>query len=133
MNDNLLEINNLNVDFETFDGTFSAVRNVSLTLGNNDSIGIIGESGCGKSTMAFATMKYLAKNAKSSGSILFKDKDLLSMSEREMEQYRGNRIAMVFQNPYSSLHPSLTIGYQLDEVSIFHKKLDRTEARKASI
>ncbi|MCK9288319.1 MAG: dipeptide ABC transporter ATP-binding protein [Sphaerochaetaceae bacterium] len=133
MKDNLLEINNLNVDFKTFDGTFSAVRNVSLTLGNNDSIGIIGESGCGKSTMAFATMKYLAKNAKSSGSILFKDKDLLSMSEREMEQYRGNRIAMVFQNPYSSLNPSLTIGYQLDEVSIFHKKLDRTEARKASI
>ncbi|MFA7125296.1 MAG: ABC transporter ATP-binding protein [Sphaerochaetaceae bacterium] len=133
MKDNLLEINNLNVEFETFDGTFSAVRNVSLSLGHNDSIGIIGESGCGKSTMAFATMKYLAKNAKSSGSIIFKDKDLLSMSERELTQYRGNRIAMVFQNPYSSLNPSLTIGYQLDEVSIFHREFDKAEARKATI
>ncbi len=133
MKDNILEIENLNVRFSTFDGLFTAVNNVSLTLGYNESIGIIGESGCGKSTLSFSVMRYLASNAVVDGAIRYKEENLLEKSEREMEKYRGNRIAMVFQNPYSSLNPALTIGFQLDEVSMHHQKLSRKDARKATI
>lgn len=133
MNDNILDINHLHVRFETFDGVFSAVNDVSLTLGHNESIGIIGESGCGKSTLSFAVMRYLANNASIDGSIRFKGEELLEKSEKEMEAFRGNRIAMVFQNPYSSLNPALTIGFQLDEVGIHHQKLSKQMARKATL
>jgi peptide/nickel transport system ATP-binding protein len=133
MNDNILEIENLHVRFSTFDGLFSAVNNVSLNLGYNESIGIIGESGCGKSTLAFTVMRYLATNAQVEGAIRFKGINLLENSEKEMESVRGNRIAMVFQNPYSSLNPSLTIGFQLDEVGMHHQKLSKSQARKATI
>ena len=133
MNDNILDINHLQVRFETFDGVFSAVNDVSLSLGHNESIGIIGESGCGKSTLSFAVMKYLANNASVDGSIRFKGEELLEKSEKEMEAFRGNRIAMVFQNPYSSLNPALTIGFQLDEVGIHHQKLSKQKARHATL
>ena len=96
-------------------------------------MGIIGESGCGKSTLAYATMNYLPSNGTSTGQILFNGEDLLSKPEREIREYRGNRMAMVYQNPYSSLNPSLTIGYQLDEVTIRHRGYTRKQARQASI
>ena len=134
MKDNkILDVDNVSVHFDTFDGIFSAVRNASFSLGYDESIGIIGESGCGKSTLCFTIMRYLAKNAGVEGSINFKGEDLLEKSEKEMEAFRGNRIAMVFQNPDSSLNPALTIGFQLDEVGIYHQKLSRKAARKASI
>lgn len=133
MNDNILEIQNLNVQFKTFEGKFSAVRDVSLTLKRNESIGIIGESGCGKSTLAFSIMRYLAPNAEMDGVLNFNGKDLMENTESEMDKIRGNRIAMVFQNPSTSLNPSLTIGFQLDEVGIMHQKLSKKDARKASI
>jgi peptide/nickel transport system ATP-binding protein len=112
---------------------FSAVNNVSLTLGTNESIGIIGESGCGKSTLSFSIMRYLASNASVDGAIRYKGENLLEKSEQEMGTYRGDRIAMVFQNPYSSLNPALTIGFQLDEVSMHHQKLNKKDARNATI
>ena len=130
MNDNILEIENLHVRFKTFDGLFSAVNNVSLTLGTNESIGIIGESGCGKSTLSFSVMRYLAGNAEVEGAIRYKGENLLEKSEKQMEKYRGDRIAMVFQNPYSSLNPALTIGFQLDEVSMHHQGLSKKKARE---
>lgn len=133
MNNNILDIKNLDVTFETFDGEFSAVNGVSLSIDANESIGVIGESGCGKSTLSFAIMNYLAKNASISGDIYFKGKNLFEASEKELSSIRGNRIAMVFQNPYSSLNPALTIGYQLDEVGIHHQRLSKSDARKASI
>lgn len=133
MNEHVLEVEHLNVVFSTYEGLFSAVRNVSLSLKKDESIGIIGESGCGKSTLAFSIMHYLPPNASVSGNIYFKGENLLEKTERELEAYRGNRIAMVFQNPYSSLNPSLTIGYQLDEVGIYHQNLTKIEAREASI
>lgn len=134
MNDkNILDIDNLSVHFDTFEGTFSAVRNVSFSLHYDESIGIIGESGCGKSTLSFAIMRYLAKNANVDGNIYFKGDSLFEKNEKELQEYRGNRIAIVFQNPDSSLNPSLTIGFQLDEVGIYHQKLSKTAARKASI
>lgn len=133
MNDNILEIEHLNVSFKTFDGEFAAVRDVTLSLGQNESIGIIGESGCGKSTLAYSIMRYVASNAVVEGAIKFKGENLLEKSEQEMGLFRGNRIAMVYQNPSSSLNPALTIGFQLDEVGIFHQKLPKEKARKASL
>jgi peptide/nickel transport system ATP-binding protein len=133
MNDNILDIEHLNVSFKTFEGQFAAVRDVSLSLHNDESIGIIGESGCGKSTLAYSIMRYVASNAVVEGAIRFKGENLLEKSEQEMGSYRGNRIAMVYQNPSSSLNPALTIGFQLDEVGIFHQKLSKEKAREASI
>jgi len=133
MNNKILEIQNLNIHFNTFDGQFSAVRNVSLSLGKNESLGIIGESGCGKSTMAFSIMRYLAPNAEIDGFINFNGDNLVGKTEAEMSKIRGNRIAMVFQNPSTSLNPSLTIGFQLDEVGMVHQNLNKKEARKASL
>jgi len=133
MNNNILNIENLHINFDTFDGEFSAVNDVSFSLGYDESIGIIGESGCGKSTLAFSIMRYLAKNASVRGIINYKGENLLDKTEREMEAYRGNRIAMVFQNPESSLNPSLTIGFQLDEVGIHHQKLSKAKAREATL
>lgn len=133
MNNNILDIQHLHINFDTFDGTFSAVNDVSFSLGYDESIGIIGESGCGKSTLAFSIMRYLAKNASVAGTINYKGENLLDKTEREMEAYRGNRIAMVFQNPESSLNPSLTIGFQLDEVGMRHQKLSKGKAREATL
>ena len=133
MNDKILDIQNLNVNFKTFDGKFSAVRNVSLSLERNEALGIIGESGCGKSTLAFSIMRYLASNAEMDGVLNFNGNDLMEKTEAEMTKIRGNRIAMVFQNPSTSLNPALSIGFQLDEVGIIHQKLNKKKARKATL
>ncbi|MFA5514499.1 MAG: ABC transporter ATP-binding protein, partial [Sphaerochaetaceae bacterium] len=133
MDADILELKNVSVNFETHEGLFSAVKNISLSVKRNQSIGIIGESGCGKSTLSFSVMRYLAHNAILEGSIIFKGEDLSTKSEKELESYRGNRLAMVFQNPYSSLNPALTIGFQLDEVGIKHQRLTKSRARRASI
>lgn len=132
-NEAVLELKNLGIIYETLTDSVVAVRDVNLAIGEKESLGIIGESGCGKSTLAYAIMDYLPSNGRSSGQILFRGEDLLVKSDREMSRYRGNRIAMVYQNPYSSLNPSLTIGYQLDEVTIHHRRYTRRQAREASI
>ena len=129
----VLSIRGLNVRYDTPSGSVAAVRDVSLDIGKKEALGIIGESGCGKSTLSYAILDYLSPNARRSGSIYFNGEDLLLKSQKELEKYRGNRIAMVYQNPYSSLNPSLTIGEQLDEVTRVHRKLSRQEARKESI
>ena len=131
--DALLTLNNVGVDYKTYYGTVVAVRDVSLSLKENEAIGIIGESGSGKSTLAYAVIDYLATNGSSTGEVLFKGENLLTKTRKEMREYRGNRIAMVYQNPYSSLNPSLTIGQQLDEVSLFHRNVSKSEARAASV
>ena len=130
---NILDIQQLNVQYETFNGTFTAIKDVTLSLGENESIGIIGESGCGKSTLAYAIMQYLASNAIISGKIEFRGEDLMGKSDKELSKFRGDRIAMVYQNPYSSLNPALTIGKQLDEVSAYHQKKSKKQAREATL
>ena len=129
----ILEIKDLDVTYSTYYGSVAAVQGVSLEVGGKEAIGIIGESGSGKSTLAYAIMDYLAANGESSGEVLFKGENLSEKSRREMRAYRGDRIAMVYQNPYSALNPSLTIGRQLDEVSLFHRSVGRKEARRLSV
>jgi len=129
----ILDIRNLNVIYETPTGPIVAIRDLSVSLETNQALGIIGESGCGKSTLSYAILDYLPANARRSGSIVFNREDLLLKNDREMQKYRGDRIAMVYQNPYSALNPSLTIGAQLDEVTRIHRGLSRAEARRESI
>ncbi|MFP4212314.1 MAG: dipeptide ABC transporter ATP-binding protein [Alkalispirochaeta sp.] len=129
----ILDVRNLDVVYKTLTEQVVAVKGVTFSVGEREALGIIGESGCGKSTLSYAILDYLPANGKSSGEILFKGENLLDKSAKEMEQYRGNRIAMVYQNPYSSLNPSLTIGYQLEEVTMFHRGYSRKEARELAI
>jgi peptide/nickel transport system ATP-binding protein len=129
----VLEINNLGVEYKTLTDRVIAVKDISLKVGRKEALGIIGESGCGKSTLSYAIMDYLPINGSRFGEILFMGEDLLGKSLKEMESYRGNRIAMVYQNPYSSLNPSLTIGFQLEEVTMFHRGFSRARAREAAI
>lgn len=136
--EHILQVKDLSVTYKTYygsvaAGSVAAVRDVSFNLREDEAIGVIGESGSGKSTLAYAVMDYLSANGASQGEVLFKGEDLLAKSEREMTRFRGDRIAMVYQNPYSSLNPSLTIGQQLDEVTMFHRNASRQEARKASV
>lgn len=133
MNDSLLEVKNLDVKYSTMSGSVAACRNISFNLCKNESLGIIGESGSGKSTMAYALLDYLPSNAERSGEVLFKDENLLEKSSKELQKYRGDRLAMVYQYPYSALNQSLTIGRQLDEVTILHRDYSKKKAREASI
>ncbi len=129
----ILSLEDLSVTYKTHDGPIIAVQNVSIELKQNETIGIIGESGSGKTTLAYSIMGYHAKNASCSGRVVYRGTNLLEMSSRELQQCRGNNIAMVYQNPYSSLNPSLTIGRQLNEVSLCHRNVTAAEAEEDSI
>ncbi|MFO7730837.1 MAG: dipeptide ABC transporter ATP-binding protein [Spirochaetia bacterium] len=129
----VLEIKELDVAYHTLTEMVVALKGVSLAVGKNEALGIIGESGCGKSTLFYAIMDYLPISSSRSGEILFKGEDLVAKTPKQMTAFRGSKIAMVYQNPYSSLNPSLTIGFQLEEVSIFHHGMSRSEARMAAV
>jgi len=136
----ILECRDLCVSYKTRRGDVPAVINFNLKLMPGDAHGIVGESGCGKSTVALAIMNYMGRNgAITGGQILFEGKDLLKYSEEELRQIRGSRIAMVYQEPMASLNPSMTIGEQLAEVPVYHdgveqkEALERAEAMLASV
>jgi peptide/nickel transport system ATP-binding protein len=132
--DNLLEINNLNVEFATERGQLRALRNVDLAIPKGSIVGVVGESGCGKSTMINSIIGLLAHNAAvTSGSIEFEGSNLLQKSAREFRDIRGTRISMVFQDPMTALNPVLSIGTQMidiqyrDSISKAQKKLRSIE------
>ena len=130
----LLEVNNLQTHFPTRAGLVRAVDGVSFYLQRGELLGLVGESGCGKSMTALSIMRLIAPPGKIvGGEILFEGKDLLNFSESEMRQLRGDDIAMIFQDPMTSLNPVFTVGEQIAEALRLHRKLSRKEARLATI
>lgn len=116
----ILTIKDLVIKFQTNDGIVNAVNGFSAELKQDQMLGIVGESGSGKSQTVLAIMQLLAKNAVTSGSILFENKELVNASNKEMQKIRGNKIAMIFQDPMSCLNPYVNIGNQLTEVIFTH-------------
>jgi oligopeptide/dipeptide ABC transporter ATP-binding protein len=129
----LLEIKNLHTYFQTREGLVCAVEGVSFYLDRGELLGLVGESGCGKSIMALSIMRLVAPPGKIvTGEILFEDRDLLQLSNAEMRSMRGNDVAMIFQDPMTSLNPVFTVGEQIAEALRLHRKLSRKDARAAA-
>lgn len=129
----LLDVRNLSVRFKTPEGIVQAVEGLSFALAAGGTLGIVGESGAGKSQTAMAVLGLLARNAQVSGSIRFDDRDLLTLPESQLSKLRGNRIAMVFQDPMTSLNPYLRVEVQIGEVLERHRGLSRSAARAESL
>ena len=131
----LLEIRSLSTQFFTDEGVVRAVENVSFEIYPGEILGIVGESGCGKSVTGLSILRLISipPGRIVNGEILFNGIDLLKLEEKEMEKMRGNEISMIFQEPMTSLNPVLTIGDQIMEAILLHQRLDKTEARKRTI
>ena len=129
----LLDVQQLGVQFQTPDGLVSAVNGINFSLDKGQTLGIVGESGSGKSQSVLAMMGLLATNGRATGKVLYQGKDLISMPTPDLNQIRGNRIAMIFQDPMTSLNPYLTVERQMTEVLEFHKGMSRKEARVKAI
>ena len=130
----LLEVKNLKTSFRTHIGDVQAVRGVSLYLDKGEALGIVGESGCGKSVTMMSLMRLLADNAViESDNIMFDGQDITNPTEKEMQKIRGNEMAMIFQDPMTSLNPLFTVGQQLTEHLIKHKKVSKKEANDLAI
>jgi peptide/nickel transport system ATP-binding protein len=122
----LLEVKNLSVQFKTDEGEVEALDKVSFEIKQGQTVGVVGESGCGKSVTAYSIMRLLPRpmGTISNGSILFQGKNLLDLSTEEMQEIRGNEIGMIFQEPMNALNPVQKIGHQLNEVFHLHQKLE---------
>jgi oligopeptide transport system ATP-binding protein len=129
----LLAVRQLGVQFQTPDGLVSAVNGINFSLDKGQTLGIVGESGSGKSQTVLAMMGLLASNGRATGKVLYQGNDLISMPTAELNQIRGNRIAMIFQDPMTSLNPYLTVERQMTEVLEFHKGMSRKDARLKAI
>lgn len=131
----LLEVKNLSVSFQTFFGEVEAVRDISFHVGKSETVAIVGESGCGKSVTANSIVQLLPMPPAffKSGEIIFNGENLLEKTDKEMEKIRGNEISMIFQDPMTSLNPTMRIGKQIVEGLVSHRKLPKNEARKKAI
>ncbi len=131
----LLSVNNLQVHFTTFAGEVQAVRGVSFDLAPGETLAIVGESGCGKSVTAQSIMKLIPSppGRYVAGKILFAEQDLLSRSEREIENIRGRDIGMVFQDPMTSLNPTMKVGPQIEEMLKKHSNLNTGERKQRAV
>jgi oligopeptide transport system ATP-binding protein len=129
----LLSVEGLNVRFETRRGTVHAVNGISFDIAPGETLGIVGESGCGKSVTSLAILGLLARNGRvESGRAMFEGRDLLRQSDRALRSVRGKEIAMIFQDPMTSLNPVLTIGRQIREMLETHLGMKRKEAERAA-
>jgi oligopeptide/dipeptide ABC transporter ATP-binding protein len=134
MAEELLSVRNLGVEFPVAGGRARAVNDVSFDLAPGEVLGVVGESGCGKSVSALAIMRLLRQPpARVSGEVRFKGRDLLQIPEKEMRDVRGGQIAMVFQDPLSSLNPVMTVGYQVAEAIAQHQKVPMKVAREKAV
>ena len=130
----ILECQDLSISYFTRAGEIPAVVDFNLTLNKGESVGLVGESGCGKSTVAMAIMRYLGSNGGIvGGQIHYKGQDMAAMSTQELRRLRGSEIAMVYQEPMASLNPSLKLGRQLVEVPIYHEGIGEREAYERAV
>jgi oligopeptide transport system ATP-binding protein len=131
----LLEVNNLTTHFFTSDGVVKAVDGINYHVDEGEILGIVGESGCGKSVSALSLMRLVADPPGKivDGEVTFEDKDLLQLGDAEMRSIRGNRMAMVFQEPMTSLNPVLTIGRQITETLELHQNMTKSQARERAV
>jgi len=130
----MLKVNHLNVQFKTQNGLVEAVKDSSFTLKKGETIGIVGESGSGKSVTSLAIMRlHNSNNTAINGEVLLNSTDILKLPEDEMREVRGNRIAMIFQEPMTSLNPVLTCGFQVTEAIQLHLGLSKQEAKEKTI
>jgi len=135
MSEKILEINGLKTYFYTEDGVVPAVDGVDFEVRKGETLGIVGESGCGKSVTSLSIMRLIPSPPGKivEGEIMFKGKNLVSLPEEEMRKIRGNDISMIFQEPMTSLNPVYTIGDQISEVLILHQHMNKEEALKKSV
>ncbi len=136
MTQKLLSVRGLKTYFYTDDGVIPAVDGVSFDLDRGGTIGIVGESGCGKSVTSLSVMGLIPPQPPGKiegGEIIFEGKNLLEYSEAEMRHIRGNEISMIFQEPMTSLNPVFTVGNQISEAIMLHQGLDKAAAREKSI
>lgn len=132
--DNILELRNLSLSFTSPEGTINAVRGVTLEIRKGEILAIVGESGCGKSVMCQSVMKLLPKNSRiDHGEIILDGIDITHFSERQMRKIRGKKVSMVFQDPMTTLNPTIPIGKQITEAILIHNKISREEAKKRAI
>ena len=129
----LMQVEDLAVTFHTPRGSFRAVRNASLEIARGEVLGLVGESGCGKSTVAFAMMGYLPDTAQVEGSVLFEGANITNLPYADLMELRGNRIAMVYQDPVTSLNPAMRVGAQVEEAIVQHMNLDAAAAQMRGV
>lgn len=129
----ILEVKNLKTKFKTDYGTVSVVDGVDFSIKPGETLGVVGESGCGKSVTSLSVMRLLPSNASNEGSITFQGKELISLPEKQMQQVRGNDIAMIFQEPMTSLNPLHTVGRQIEEAVILHMNISKQDAKERAI
>lgn len=130
----LLSVKNLSVQFKTQNGLLKAVNGVDLDILPKSTLGLVGESGCGKTVICLSIVKLIEPPGEiTGGSVMFEDKNLLNMTESELREIRGNKISFVFQEPMTSLNPVLTIGEQIAEALLAHHKVSRREALSESV
>jgi oligopeptide/dipeptide ABC transporter ATP-binding protein len=133
-NELLIQVKDLVTQFKLDDGILIAVDHVSFDIYKGESLGIVGESGCGKSVTAFSLLNLITPPGKiSSGEIFYEGEDILKKSKLEMRMFRGAKVSMVFQEPMTSLNPVFTIGNQIDEVIRIHQRVSRKESKERSI
>mgnify|MGYP006420227165 FL=1 len=128
-----LEVKNLNVEFNTTDGIVRAVNNVSFSVEEGKILAIVGESGSGKSQTVFAMMGLLDNNGHATGSVKFEDQEILNLPNEELNRIRAEKIAMIFQDPMTSLNPYVRVSEQMAEVLVHHKGISKSDAIQQSI
>ncbi|MCA9924439.1 MAG: ABC transporter ATP-binding protein, partial [Anaerolineales bacterium] len=130
----ILKVDNLAVAYKVRHGEIEAVQNVSFEINRGETLGIVGESGCGKSTVAWSIVNFLGSNGYvKRGSIIFQGQDLVGKRGEELRRLRGDQIAMVYQDPMQALNPSMRLGDQMKEVLTVHRNMEEEEAAAACV
>ena len=136
MMERILEVRNLKVSYHTYAGEVQSVRNINFHLNKGETLAIVGESGCGKTVTAKAIMRLIQEppgEIKEGSEIIFNDKNILDMKEQELRQLRGADISMIFQDPMTSLNPTMKVGKQIAESLIIHRGMNKSEAFKEAV